>query len=505
MIKVHYQDDQENLMEACSGVMNTLIETDRGVKSAFSDLISREVMEQFRPDKDHFLIHSTAMGDQETYGPNKNGDGWPKEALARKHQTFVTNGHFFREHRNRDPKLKIGDIKYAAYSPVSEGGMGRVELLKWGHRKLAEEEYEMAKEGKELCFSMSARVPLDVCSCCEHKAKSASEYCDHLRFNMLRYMPEFKKYAFAVNPDPNFFDDSRVVRPADRIARYLEYKFSDEGDRQKAASQNDVILGTEWAEFEGVSIPDVYLPEGLEGTMLQKLAAAETYRDEQAKYGSDKRSNFVLSFAPYALSSDLDTASVDDWKRLRPGTLFRELAKKACIMSFPTFAAYISNSTPSAIIKSAAFLKAAAHDMDDVFRRMLKQGVSNDIMSMFQASSHFNAMTDSARSEIFANTMHKAASIFSIEREPVRQRLSKLVSAQAEGQWCDVSDAEEEDIFNKAAAYDDSNALARTMSNAYGHYQVAALADIERLRGSGSVEEPEITLIAGSNRRLIFR
>lgn len=48
--------------------MSELIDTERGVKSAASELIGRDVIEQHRPDDDHFLIHCIAMGDTETYG-----------------------------------------------------------------------------------------------------------------------------------------------------------------------------------------------------------------------------------------------------------------------------------------------------------------------------------------------------------------------------------------------------------------------------------------------------
>jgi hypothetical protein len=504
MIKLHYQDDQENLLEACGGAMNALIETERGVKSAASDLIGRDVIEQFLPDKDHFLIHSTAMGDQETYGPNKNGDGWPKEALARKHQTFVTNGHFFREHRNRDPKQKIGDIKYAAFRSVADGGMGRVELLKWGHKKLAEEEYELAKAGKELCFSMSARVPEDVCSCCDHHAKRASDYCDHLKFHMLQYRPEFKKYAFASNPDPNFFDDSRVVRPADRIARYLEYRFSDDGDRQKAASQNAIITGAEWAAFEGVMIPDSFMPNGLEGQMLRKLAAAEAFLDT-AVYGHDKRANFATAFAPFALSHDMDASDIAQWKRLRPGTLFRELAKSACIMSLPTFAAYVTDSTPEEIKASDMLRKVAAELLPVAFRTMEKEGCVAELLTTFAASGEFSASCDTLRDDVMRQTLKKSARLMSIEPGIVQDRLSRLVSAQAEGTWDNISEGEAAEFFHKAASYSDNKGMANTISKAYSHYQIAALADIERLKGAGYVDEQEATLVTGSNRRLIFR
>lgn len=150
MIKVHYQDDHDQLLELSQGHMTTLIEP--GVKKAESCAFPPDVIARHAPDKDHFMLHVVAMGDYETYGPNKNGDAFAKAANQKYHPTFVSDGHFYREHRNRDPKTQgIGHIKASAHNEE----MGRVELLVHGHKKKAEEEYEMARDGKVLSVSMS--------------------------------------------------------------------------------------------------------------------------------------------------------------------------------------------------------------------------------------------------------------------------------------------------------------------------------------------------------------
>ena len=87
----------------------------------------------------------------------------------------------------------------------------------------------MAKQGKALSFSMSCRVPNDRCSICGNEAKSISAYCEHLGRRMGQYDNDMRKYAFAYNDKPTFFDISRVKNPADRIAHFLSYSFN-EGD-----------------------------------------------------------------------------------------------------------------------------------------------------------------------------------------------------------------------------------------------------------------------------------
>ena len=152
MIKVHHDDDQEELFRLCGGQMFTVYDDLNALnKSAASSLFSASDLDRVRPDNDHFLIHNIGMGSQENYGQNRNGDAFPKQACVDHVGTFVTHGHFFREHRNRDPKESIGSIKLAGYNPV----LHRVETVMWGSRKKAEKEYEMAKAGKTLAFSMS--------------------------------------------------------------------------------------------------------------------------------------------------------------------------------------------------------------------------------------------------------------------------------------------------------------------------------------------------------------
>lgn len=164
--------------------MSSLIEFDTGIKSAASNLVSKELLEEYRPkDSKTACIHLIAMGDAETYGFNRNGDAFPQKALEKYASTFVSNGNLFREHRNKDKKKRLGSVKWAGYDP-SPKGMHRVELIVHMNKDAAEEEFEMAKQGSALNFSMSCRVPNDRCSCCGNQAKRTVDYCDCLKYNM---------------------------------------------------------------------------------------------------------------------------------------------------------------------------------------------------------------------------------------------------------------------------------------------------------------------------------
>ena len=97
------------------------------------------------PGKTALLL--LALGAEETYGPNRNGDGFPEhpvpargkiasmgrrwfvppgEELTEHYASFETNpAHAFKHHANRDPSKASGVVKKAFWNPR----MHRVELL----------------------------------------------------------------------------------------------------------------------------------------------------------------------------------------------------------------------------------------------------------------------------------------------------------------------------------------------------------------------------------------
>ena len=153
MKKLIYPDSNSELFSSLDGVMVSVIRDTNfysNIKKASSSAISRQLLEDCKPDKDHFLIHITAIGDDETYGFNKNADGFPKKANEKYYKTFETNANLFREHNSSSPKNRIGIIKAAAYNK----DMHRIEVVAWANIKKAAAEYEAALAGKPLSSSM---------------------------------------------------------------------------------------------------------------------------------------------------------------------------------------------------------------------------------------------------------------------------------------------------------------------------------------------------------------
>jgi len=485
MDKIHYQTDQEDLLRLCDGQMFTLY--DDSIKSAASDTFTKEMLREYAPDKDHFMLHVVAMGDQETYGPNKNGDGFPKEALEKYHPTFISDGCFFREHRNRCQQTQgIGSIKASAYNPK----MRRVELIVHGNKEKAAKEYEMAKSGKALSFSMSCRVPYDICNCCEKKASSPANYCDHLKHNMLQYLPEFKKYAFAINDKPKFFDISAVDKPADRIAHYLDYAFP---AGEKAASFNSVITGTQWALFEGVKLP------GNEPTwdadqyaLLEKLAAAEEFVSHTLTTKSaatDQKSAFVRNVITNAFNEELEEKDIEKLRTLQVGTMCRELAKRASLLPFYSFIAYATGRSLQET-KDDPITKRACSMLPDIFKKLMTSNCGCELGNMFDSSSDYACDADTANDDEVQKLMDMAEQKFSIKTEPVKNRVMTIMIIKGASEKIpQTACIELTESFEKRAL-----ALAET----YGLYKLSALQDIMKLHGD-EIDEPQYLLAVGQN------
>lgn len=62
----------------------------------------------------------------------------------------------------------------------------------------------------------NCRIPYDVCSICGNKAPTTADYCKCMKQNKGQILPDGRK-VFVYNPDPTFFDLSKVVRPAGHI------------------------------------------------------------------------------------------------------------------------------------------------------------------------------------------------------------------------------------------------------------------------------------------------
>ena len=478
MIKLQWQEDQEALWEACGGVMSSMVNTDTGVKSAASEVISRDILEQHRPDKDHWLQHVVALGDYETWGENRNADAYTKKANMECHPTFVKFGHFFREHRHHDPSLKIGDIKYAAYNPT----MKRVELLVWGNKKLAAAEYEDAKAGKTHTYSMACKVAKDVCNICGHEAKSPALWCEHMKTARGKYIPEFKKYAFVFNPNPRFFDISDVGYPADRTAYGLRCLFGEKEAAVKAASGDRVVInGAEWAEMEGITVPAALADEiktASASKSMEQLAALEREIESGLKNSTQDMAGAIKAAMTVIRIHALPADDMDALRRVPPATLFRHLAERKIILPLPEFASMLFGDSPACMEQEPAVHEAANLMKGGIFTKVVERGVPVDAASLFAAGGHNAARIGSSYNDAFDNAIHRAEDLFGLDAERCGNLLIK-------SSFAEPIQASEEGAITLS-----SDKLA----SAYTQYVAQAVTDMQSL---ADMEDYELGLLAG--------
>ena len=212
------------------------VDTSRITKHASEAL---DYIKNVSPEPGKTILLLNAMGAEETYGPNRNGDGFPErpvpargkfassgrrwfiepgQELTKHYQSFETNpAHTFQHHANRDPAKASGVVKRAFWNPR----MHRVELLVNVDNAKDPEWVKRANDGEFVPVSMGCRIKYDVCARCGNQAPTRADYCDHVKFAMNQVDANgFKDYVH--NPSPDFFDISRVFRPADRTGYTLK-------------------------------------------------------------------------------------------------------------------------------------------------------------------------------------------------------------------------------------------------------------------------------------------
>jgi hypothetical protein len=188
---------------------------------------------QPEPGKTAMLV--LALGAEETYGANRNGDGFPEypvyrrgggktaadawvlpdEVLPRHHGSFE-RGHVFKHHVNRDPAKSSGTVKRAFWNPR----MHRVELVISVDNAKDPEWVARVNDGEFPAVSMGCRIKYDVCAVCGNKAPTRAAYCSHARDHLGEILEDGQRCSVH-NPSPDFFDISRVFRPADRTGYTL--------------------------------------------------------------------------------------------------------------------------------------------------------------------------------------------------------------------------------------------------------------------------------------------
>lgn len=203
------------------------------VKTASYDGPVAEYLNSLKKEEGFLYALVNALTAGEYYGPNRNGDFFPEEALKKYHNTFVEHGHVYKHHINKDPEKAMGKVIFSHYNPT----MKRVEVvirLKKDHPDVQKIEQNLA-QGQLPKVSMGCKVPYDVCSITGKKARTRSEYSSYL-LNMMNKILDDGRRVYAINTRPRFFDLSIVTIPADPVASFMVPLLGDNYNLHKAAS-----------------------------------------------------------------------------------------------------------------------------------------------------------------------------------------------------------------------------------------------------------------------------
>jgi hypothetical protein len=338
-----------------------------------------DLIDQLKVAKDEVPVHLIALGASEYWGANRNGDGFKEATCKAHHQSFEKYARWYRNHQNKDPQKSYGYVKKSAYHDA----MHRIELLCMLNAEksaadrnggyVADKELQKLVRGDDPSVSMACRVPYDVCSGCENKARTRDEYCTAktckyggCRDNLTK-VAEDGHQLHVDNPNPHWFDISDVFRPADRTAYGAMADYL-----QKAASVNLWVPGAEMAEGLGVTAP------------LQLIAdqSAECFADDPVL-----ASHVKLAFGLSVLERQLDLISYDTYRAFdpavqghlspeqlgllgRPGTeksagALSALADNKVILTLTDFARWVGKE---------ASAPAAARLLPGVYGAMLERG-----------------------------------------------------------------------------------------------------------------------------------
>lgn len=386
-----------------------------------------------KPAPGEVPIHVIALGAHEWYGFNRNGDGFKEAVCKEYHPTFQKYARWYRDHQNKDPSKGRGKIVASAYN----GDMRRIELLvnlfatkEAAERNgglVADEEMEKLANGEDIPVSMACRVSHDICSGCGNKAASRAEYCGPemckyggCRDNLAKTFDDGTTLG-VFNPDPRYFDISKVFRPADRIAYTLGMakRAADMEELMKEASD---VYGAERsssaiAEKLGVSMPLWQLADGpwTDPKLLGQLkVASDLVALEDQVSAESSLSPHSRAFAPEVqpLRDDAPDIRSGPFKLAHVVTA---LADERCMLPPDTFIAMLTGNEVTNSVKIAADL--VRERLPGVFSRMAE---SPDLENQLRANPYLPGGPVPRR---VRHWVLKHASEWSMDRPRVIQRL----------------------------------------------------------------------------------
>tara|TARA_B100000700_G_scaffold316021_1_gene404873 strand:+ start:2178 stop:3623 length:1446 start_codon:yes stop_codon:yes gene_type:complete len=406
-------------------------------------------------------VHLIAIGSTEYYGPNRNGDGFKEASCKKYHDTFVKSARWYRNHKNKNPEKSFGIVKASHYNPE----MKRIELLvtlnstkEAADRNgglVADEEMQKLANGDDIAVSMACRVPFDVCSGCGNKARNRNEYCDGA---LCKYgglttkigtVLEDGHILHADNPDPTFFDISKVFRPADRIAYTM-------GRLEKAAAAGTVLSGAELAESMQLTMPhSMAIASDLPASVIAQIKIAQKLVDaeNEAPNWSHKAAAFSQELRGNAGIPDMRFVTTT-----KVAQMTRALAEQGIVLPVEEFLVMVHGDAE----KAASVATQVRNHLPGVYSRMFADG-------SFETTAQSNPYLSSDNTHMgeFRKVAAHLAADYSLKEEYVERRLRKAVLRNV---------SPRNSVLTKVASFEGPG---EELARQYALYKVAAFKQME--------------------------
>ena len=277
-------------------------------------------------------LHVIALGAYEGTGYNRNGDAFMEKDCKSNHNYFVKAGRaIHRHHKNKPSDPKFGIIKASAYNEP----MKRIELIiGLDNDKCCDILDEQEKKG-HTNWSMASKQAYDICSWCDHKAKTDADRCEHIPAK-LGELRDDGEMCGMINPEPKWFELSYVSRPADRIGMSL-----------KLASDNNHRMQTlDYINRYG----NIYVPDDLvtiskkasdKRSLLHKLSEMEKHVDAVSKGSLSSSKDKYLNMASKVEHDNIPPEVMSELRKHDPSKLLKMLAENGIIFSPEDFSKYV--------------------------------------------------------------------------------------------------------------------------------------------------------------------
>jgi len=294
-------------------------------------------MLKYAKTKNQTDLHIIALGAYEGTGFNRNGDAFlEKDCEDNCHYFKDSDRAVHRHHKNKPTDPKYGNIKAAGYNKA----MKRIELIVGlDNDKCADILDEQEKNGSTN-WSMASKQAHDVCSWCHHKARTDDERCEHIPMKLGELNQEGIKCGM-FNPDPHWFEQSYVRRPADYIGMSLSKLAS--FDELKPMLPRDYLT----------IYKDMYVPSDSEfviskkasdkRALLQKLAEMEKHIDGISFNGpQDSHDKHLAQVAHHMHNTpQLSPETIDELRKFKPDQLMKALADQGIVMKPDEYSSYM--------------------------------------------------------------------------------------------------------------------------------------------------------------------